>query len=246
MSAGVIRGRLSRLRASSDAGVTLMELVVAMVLSVLVGALTAGIFIKVNESSANSIDRSVNTAGARNAIQDWTAYLRVADGKTPGVKTNRIEWLTSTDMLFYADLFNRSVTNLAVTGTPTMVWLRLDSTGTLLEEQFAGTAVAGTAPQVCRRLVGNVSIPSTRLFTGYDSGGESMTGQALGTAPSPVAGCVALPVTVPSQSNHPDLTAQANLQNVASVAIDFIVRDTKGKHPIEFSSQAVLPALGGV
>ena len=60
------------------------------------------------------------------------------------------------------------------------------------------------------------------------------------------AGCRTLPVTVPSQSAHPDLNAQANLQNVTSVLIDFVVRDTHGDHPLEFTSQAVLPALGGV
>jgi hypothetical protein len=73
-----------------------------------------------------------------------------------------------------------------------------------------------------------------------------MTGLNLGTAPAASSGCKALPVTVPSQTSRPDANAQANLQKVVSVQIDFVVRDTKGLHPIEFTSQAVLPALGGV
>jgi Tfp pilus assembly protein PilW len=247
MPTRLIRRRLAALRTGRDAGITLMELVVAMTLNVIIGALTVGIFIKVNDSSDTSIDRAVSTASARNAIQDWTAYLRVADGKTAGVKTNRIEWLTQKDMLFYADLYNRTVTNLAVTGAPTMIWLRLDTAGALIEEQFASTATAGTAPRVCRTLAPAVSTPAAALFTGYDSTGAAMTSPLnLGTAPSAGAGCVALPVTVPSLSAHPDQNALANLQNVTSVVIDFVVRDTKGEHPIEFTSQAVLPALGGV
>jgi hypothetical protein len=171
----------------------------------------------------------------------------VADGKTAGVKTNRIEWLTPKDMLFYADLYNRSVTNLAVTGAPTMIWLRLDSSGALLEEQFVSTATAGTAPKVCRTLATGVSTPAAALFTAFDSSGAAMASPLnLGSAPSAGTGCVPLPVTVPSQSTHPNLNALANLQNVTSVVIDFVVRDTDGEHPIEFTSQAVLPALGGV
>jgi hypothetical protein len=246
MPARLIRRRLQAVRSSGDAGITLMELVVAMALNVLIGALTVGIFLQVNDSSDTSIDRSVGTASARNAIQSWTAYLRVADGKTAGVKTNRIEWLTDDDMLFYADLYNRSVSNLDATGAPTMMWLRLDSAGALVEEQFPSTAAAGTAPTVCRTLATGVSTPGYALFTGYDSDGADMTGLALGAAPPASAGCVPLPVTVPSQTAHPDLTAQTNLQNVTSVVIDFVVRDTHGEHPIEFNSQAVLPALGGV
>jgi hypothetical protein len=30
------------------------------------------------------------------------------------------------------------------------------------------------------------------------------------------------------------------------VTIDFVVRDTRNQRPLEFTSQAVLPALGGV
>jgi Tfp pilus assembly protein PilW len=247
MSAGVIGRRMRTVRSDGDAGITLMELLVAMVLNVIVGSLAVAIFINVNDSTDNSVDRSVNAAGARNAARDWTAYLRIADGRTAGVKANRIEWLTDNDMLFYADLYNRTVTNLTVTGAPTMVWLRRDSTGTLIEEQFASTATAGTRPTVCRRLVDGVTAgtASAPIFSAIDKTGAFMTGLDLGTAPTASAGCVALPVAVPSQ-NHPDAEAQANLQNVEIVQLDFVLTDSKGKHPIEFTSQAVLPALGGL
>jgi hypothetical protein len=252
MPAGVIRRRLAALRAGGDAGITLMELIVAMVLNTIIGAMTAGIFISINNASNTNVDRTVGTASARNTIQDWTAYLRVADGKTAGVKTNRFEWLANNDMLFYADLYNRTVDNLAVTGAPTMIWLRLDSAGKLIEEQFPSTATAGTNPTVCRRLATAVSTPTAPLFTALENSGAVMNALPptasldLGAAPTPSAGCQPLPVTVPSQSSRPDLAALTNLQKVVSVQIDFVISDTTGTHPLEFSSRAVLPALGGV
>jgi len=246
MSARVIRRRVRAVVDRGDAGITLMELVVSMVLTAIVSAMTVGILLSVNSSTNDSTDRTVNTGDARSTIQDWTAYLRVADGKTAGVKTNRFEWVTSNDMLFYADLYNRTVTNLTATGAPTMIWLRLDSHGVLIEEQFPSTATAGTAPRLCRRMVTGVSTPYGPLFTPYDDSRGSMSGDVLGTAPAASAGCQQLPVTVPSQTNKPDPAALANQQDIASVQVDFVVRDTSGKHPLEFTSLAVLPLLGGV
>lgn len=249
MSARMILSRMRRrLQIRRDAGVTLAELVVTMGLSTLIGAMTLSLFLSISSSATATTDRTVNSAAARTAIQAWTAYLRVADGPTAGVRASRIEWLTKSDMLFYADLYNRGInssSDVATTGAPTMIWLRRDAAGSLIEEQFASTAASGTSPKVCRVLLTKTDT-STTLFTAQDSSGSSMMSQALGTAPTASTGCQKLPVTVPSQQSHPDLTAQSNLQTVFSVTIDFIVRDSKGKRPLEFISQAVLPAMGGV
>jgi hypothetical protein len=248
MSPRVTMARLRRLIRRDD-GVTLAELIVTMGLSTLIGAMTLGVFLGINSSTASTTDRAINTAAARSTIQAWTADLRVTDGTTPGVRTNRIEWLDVKDMLFYADLRNRSMDNVATTSAATMIWLRLDSTGTLVEERFASNAAAGANPTICRLLEHNVT--ATALFTGVNSSGPvpSDPPGTLGTAPAASAGCRPLPVTVPSRVSHPSATqqaAQANLQNLLSVQIDFVVRDTKNAHPIEFTSQAVLPSLGGV
>jgi type II secretory pathway component PulJ len=237
-----------RLRASRDAGLTMAELVVTMGLSTLIGAMTLSLFLSIQSSATATTDRTVNSAAARTTLQSWTAYLRVADGPTAGVRTSRIEWLTSKDLLFYADLYNRgmnSSSDVATTSAPTMIWLRRDAAGSLVEEQFASTAAAGTSPKVCRVLLTKTDT-TTSLFTAQDSSGASMMSQNLGAAPTASTGCQKLPITVPSQASHPDLTAQSNLQTVFSVTIDFVVRDTRGKRPLEFISQAVLPAMGGV
>jgi len=228
-----------------DAGVTLIELVTSMVLMASLGLITARFFLTVDSSSTAYTDRAVNATSAGTVTLAWTNYLRVADGTNAGSTSNRIEWLTATDMLFYADINNRSVTGSGVntTNPPTMMWLRLDSKGVLIEEQFPSTAASGASPTACRRLLSKVT--ASQLFTASDSGGIPMSSMDLGSAPTPSAGCQHLPVTVPSRQSKPDATAVANLPNVASVAIDFIVADTKNQHSIEFSSVATLPLLGG-
>ncbi len=239
-------------RSSGDAGVTLMEVLVGMTLASILGAMTLMLFTTINTSSANTTDRSIDTAYARAAIQSWAAYLRVADGSTPGVPDNRLEWITPTDMLLYTDLKNRSMASAGTITASTMVWLRLDSKRNLVEEQFPSNAAKGTAPTVCRILVRNVVTaqslsPATGapLFLPFDAQGNNMGSQDLGTAPTPSAGCVALPVTVPSQAKGQGSAAMSNLQNVYVINIDFVVRDTKNLHPIEFTSSAVLPNRGG-
>jgi Tfp pilus assembly protein PilW len=248
-----LSSRMRTVAPHGDDGLTVMELVIAMALSTVIGAMTLSLFLNINSTAANSTDRAINTASARNVVQAWAGYLRVADGTVAGSRTNRIEWLTSNDMLFYADLNNRSLTNVASTTAPTMVWLRLDSGGQLVEEQFASTATSGTSPRTCRVLLSRVADATDMngatvpLFAAADYRNAPMTGQNLGTAPTGVAsGCQKLPVTVPSQTRSPDPVAQANLQNVYSVTLDFTVRDSKGLHPLEFTSQAVLPSLGAV
>jgi hypothetical protein len=256
MSARLILRRLRAIRSRGDAGVTLSELIVSMGLFSLIGALTLGIFLSINTSSAATVDRTINSSSARNAIQSWSAYLRVADGTTPGVKLNRIEWLAPNDMLFYADLYNRSIDTPGATAAATMIWLRLDGAGSLVEEQFASTAASGATPKICRTLARNVTTPATlkpgdrsaqTLFTAYDQHGSTITNDSgqLGTAPAKTTGCQRLPVTVPSQLRSPDLTVQGALQNVNSVALDFVISDSAKKHFLEFSSRVVLPTLGG-
>jgi len=244
-----LRHRAQAARASGDAGVTLTELIVAMTLSTILGAMTLMVFLNVDKATSATTDRTINTSSARNAIQAWTSYLRVSDGPTAGSAVNRFEWITAGDIMFHANLYNRATSGagLGSTTPSTMVWLRLDSAGALVEEQFPNTAAQGTNPSICRILVAKATAGgiATRLFTASDSLGYPLTGQNLGAATVVAAGCKPLPVTVPSLTNHPDPVAVANLQTVGSIAIDFTVSDSKGAHPLEFNSVATLPVLGG-
>jgi hypothetical protein len=216
-----------------------------MTLMSIFGLLTARLFVIVESSASGSTDRSINSASAGAITQAWAEYLRVADGTTPGSSSNRFEWIGANSMVFYADLFNRATSGngLGSTTGATMVWLRLDSNGVLIEEQFPSTAAQGTAPTNCRRLL--AAVTTTRLFTAYDGLGNDLSAQDLGTPPTVGPGCQVLPVTVPSQTKKPDPVAAANLPNVSSIAIDFLVPDSRNKHTIEFKSVVTLPTLGG-
>jgi len=230
-----VRARLRILRATADAGVTLMELVVAMALSTLIGAMTLTLFLQVNDTTQTSNDRAINTAQARQVMQSWTSYLHVADGPSYGNPSHRFEWITDSDLLFYADLGNRAASTDAVSA-PTVVWLRLTN-GRLIEEQFTyGT----TSPKVCRILADSVT--AAPLFTAYDTTYAAMTGQDLG---SPMAtggtGCTDLPSSV----SQTDFTAVSALEDVARVQISFTITDTRKKRSAQFSSSADVPELAG-
>ena len=241
-----LRARARRIWRRDD-GVTLIELVVAMTLSTALGAMTLFLFVSVSNSSDATNDRTINTASARNTLEAWTSYLQVSDGTSAGNGTNRFEWLTDQDMLFYADLNNRSAGNASTTTAATMMWLRLDSAGNLVEEQFPASAVVGSTAGTCRVIAVSASAGITAtptLFTAKTSSGNSFSEGQLGSAPSSGTGCQPLPETPPSATGSLGSTVQANLQTVRTVEIAFTIVDTKGEHPLEFDSVVTLPVLG--
>jgi prepilin-type N-terminal cleavage/methylation domain-containing protein len=234
---------LRRLRAHPDAGVTLVEMIVAMALTTVLGAITMTLSVQTNSAAQTTTDRTVASGLARSALQAWTSYLRVADGPTVGSAPYRVEWLTSKDMAFHADLFNRDGTADTV-ASPSLLWLRLDTAGNLVEEQFSSPPSGyPAAPTTCRVLASRVS--ASALFTAYDPNGTTLTGRNLGLAPTVAAGCQKLPAQIPSQKAKPDQIAETNLEDVASVMVDFTVRDSTGAHPLEFSAVTTLPVLAG-
>jgi Tfp pilus assembly protein PilV len=251
LTAAARRARDLRLR--GEAGVSLIELLMAMVLTTILGAITLTLFVQVDKATTTNTDRAVNTGQARTVLESWSSYLQVSDGPTAGNAVNRFEWFTSTDVAFYANLYNRSQTAVSTTGAPTLIWLRLDSTGRLVEEQFSPIPTSYPAAwSRCRIVVTRASVPDSglyagQIFTPQDSRGTliSTANSRLGAAPPPTSGCQKLPSKLPSQNSRPDQTIIANLLAVSSVAIDFIVTDTKQIHPLEFNVVTTLPVLAG-
>lgn len=235
--------RHARAAASQDDGITLTELIVAMTLSVILGAVTMTMFVNVSNSSASTTDRTIGANQARSVLQAWSIYLHVADGPTAaGSSSHRFEWITPTSMLFYADLGNRQggAGGTGPATPPTMIWLRLDTAQQLVEEQFTSSSATypgtyGTAYSTCRILADHVT---STTFTGYASTGSGSWGSSL--APTG-AGCLALTGSV----SQTDPTANSALPNVTSVGIDFTVIDLARTHTQEYSSVITLPALGG-
>jgi len=237
---------LHRRRAAvGEAGISLVEVLVAMTLSMILGAITMTLAVKVSSSSSDSTDRTISSEQSRNVMQAWSGYLQVADDPTStGTGVSRFEWFTASSILFYSDLNNRSG-SLATTGAPTMVWLRLDSASQLVEEKFvASPSSYPAAPSSCRIL--NFKVTATKLFTPINAGGFEITNQSLGTSPTVGSGCQSLPSAPPSKTNKPDASVIANLQNVAAVSISFTTRDTRNSHPLSFTTTLLLPPVAGV
>jgi hypothetical protein len=239
-----LRRRVQRVRAAGDTGISLMELIMAIVLSVVLGAITSVLFVAVDKSTAASTDRAIDSGKARNVLQSWTSYLQVADGPTAGSAVNRFEWFSPSSIMFYAGLFNRSQGSLTTTSAPTLIWLRLSSAGQLVEEQFTPIPASFPAsPTTCRILSSGVS--GTKVFTPFNHAGNDISAVNLGTSQSVGAGCVSIPSSLPSRAQHPDQTAAGNLQSIYTVGINFTITDSRGKHPIQFSAVAALPVLAG-
>jgi hypothetical protein len=229
LSRVVRRGRVAT--TSKDAGVTLTELIVAMTLSVILGAVTLMLFITVNNSASATTDRTIGATQARSTLQAWTSYLRVSDGTTAGSPSHRFEWITASDMLFHADLGNRSGTTAA--STPRLVWLRLDARSKqLIEEQFTSYSSFPASYSSCRFLS---NYTSSLTFTGYTSAATSDFGTNVGGSGS---GCIPL-AGIGTAGGNTTLTA------ITSVRIDFTVTAADGTRPQEYASLATVPALVG-
>ena len=178
----VLRRRLESVGEDPAAGFTLIEVVVAMVLSTIVGAMTTALFVSAAASSQDSSDRSTDSANARNVLQSWTSYLQVADGPVAGVAAHRFEWITANDMFFYSDLNNRATGTTDPRGNPRAIWLRLTSSGQLVEEQFTvSNGLLQAAPTTCRILASRVT--ASPLFTAADYSGASLAGQVSRLSP---------------------------------------------------------------
>lgn len=223
---------------------SLVELMVAMALSTILGALTLTLFVQVSNATNNTTDRTITSTQARNALQSWSSYLQLVDDPAAsGLAVNRFEWFTASSVMFYADLNNRSGA-VGTTSAPTMLWLRLDSAGQLVEERFPATpAHYPASPTTCRVLAFKVS--ATELFTPYNVAGTDLTGQSLGTAPTVGSGCQTLTSAPPSQTSNPNQLVVANLQNIASVALAFTTTDATKQHTFSFATALTLPKVAG-
>ena len=220
--------------ADNDAGATLTELIVAMTLSVILGAVTLTMFVTVNGSAASSTDRTIGSSQARDALQSWSGYLAVSDGPVSGSTSHRFEWISAHDMLFYADLNNRA--GSAARSAPSIIWLRLDGNQQLVEEQFASYSTFPASYSSCRILATGVT---STTFTPYTTATVSGSfGIPTFTAGN---GCQPLPVSV----TQTDGIAVSNLQQVNSIQIDLSVQSGSDLRVLAYSTLASVPPLSG-
>jgi prepilin-type N-terminal cleavage/methylation domain-containing protein len=168
----------SRLAADREAGFTLMEMVVAMVIATILGAAATTWFIGVSDASTHTVDSDLGTASARNVLQVWAALLRVAGSPTdPGTGTGRITNLSATSITFHAYQASGSCTGACSDfATETVTFAMSGSTcGTsspsncTLTDTVATSSTSTTSIDV----TGGVSAGSC-LFTAYDDTGANL------------------------------------------------------------------------
>lgn len=125
--------RRRALRPSDDAGITLIEMVVAMTISVIVGAMAVAFFVSTWGNAHNATDRSVQASQARMVLQDWSQLIRLADSPVQaGTSNQRFVQVGPNSMTFYANISNRVGTN-TITAPEKVV---LSASGNELTEQF--------------------------------------------------------------------------------------------------------------
>ena len=252
-----------RLRA--DDGITLVELLVSMTVTTILGALTIIFFISAEHSGYKSVLTNQATADARNTLDSWTSLLRVAGWLDPTAKTDRFEEITPTKIVFYANLDNRNTADQTV-GAPTKVALMLRTTdaatgeGQLIQVIFKPD---NTTPDSVRQVAFEVTPtggPGHAIFQPYTaaggaidvttpgclSGGTPQPGLCLQTLPAnagmvdPQIGPGSLAVSSGPLRGYPDaaVDVDSTLAGIGGITIDFTATDPMQSDPLEFTSSA--------
>jgi hypothetical protein len=161
-----------------DEGVSLIELVMAMGLMTVMGAMTLTFFISLSSASTKTVNGNVGTSSARGVLEAWTRLLSLADSpSTAGGGTGRFVQLTPTSAIFYANVNNNRATNSGVRTAPTKISLALEN-GQLVERDYA--PLSSTAPSAYPGL------PTSTQYLARDvtTSGWLFTPYVLGTPPT--------------------------------------------------------------
>jgi len=78
-------------------------MLVAMALSVILGAVTMTLVVQISSSANNSTDRAVHSAQARNASRPGAVTYRSPTTRQRRNRASRFEWFTASSLLFYSD-----------------------------------------------------------------------------------------------------------------------------------------------
>ncbi len=141
-----LRARAADVR-GDDAGTSLAEIVVAMGITTVVGAIALSFFVWTGRATSNAAENSFTTGGARLAVSAMSSTLRLADSPTsqPGATDFRIIGpLSHSTVAFFAnDDANRA--GSAARTLPTRVVYTVTN-GTVTEARYAPLAGAVAQP----------------------------------------------------------------------------------------------------
>jgi len=260
------RSRALRSRLAADErGVTLAELMVSMVLTTILGTMAVLFFVGASHAGYKTVLTNQNSGDARLTLDSWTSMLRVAGWLDPSLQTDRFEEITSTKIVFYANLNNRST---AVSGsftapaatTKVALMLRVSTPGTgvgqLIEVVFKAD---NTTVQSVRQLGFNAKASAGQpIFRPYSRSGSPLDLTQLGclSGTTPAAGlCLqsaqpgsgmldpsidagSLAVTSGGYRGNPALNVDRALNQIGSIAIAFTALDPSNTSSMDFASLA--------
>ena len=259
-----IRSRAARLGAD-DRGVTLAELMVTMILTTILGTMAVLFFVGASHAGYKSVLTNQNSGDARLTLDSWTSMLRVAGWLDPNLKADRFEEITSTKIVFYANLNNRSTAvsgsfsaPLATTKVALLLRVSTPSTGVgqLIEIVFQPD---NTTVKSVRQLGFNAKATSGQpVFQPYSRSGSPLDlaqlGCLSGTTPTaglclqsgqagagmldPSIGSGSLAVTSGPYRGNPALNVDKALNQIGSIAIAFTALDPSNTSSMDFKSLA--------
>ncbi len=204
-----------------DSGMSLTELLVTMMLTMVLLAVTGTVFVSTMKTVSTSRAKLTQAQDARVSLDALTLRLRVA--VPPAVGSAAFVTAAPSQVTFYASLQNGSTADPA----PTLVDFRIDTTRRCLLQTLtlaSGTAGSYTWPAASARssCVAYGTIASlSRLFTYFPDGTSTV---ALGTAGT---------------------VAAADLASIGSVAIDLTIRAGTAARPTSVASRVTLPNTSG-
>lgn len=228
---------ISRLRAhlprvTDDRGLTLVELLVAMSLSLLVLTIAGSFLVSSQKAVATATSTSANTRAATAAMNEMGRMLRAAtDNPVPTGDDSQFafQYASPTSLRFFAYV------NLDSTlSQPVEVQLTLDpATRRITETTWKGTAIAGNSsyfafplaagatlsatPTSKRTLVSSVTNTVAFSFRDATGGVLDVAGSPIGATQLPNIRAVVVSTTVGSGANDPNavtLTTTVSLPNI--------------------------------
>jgi len=220
-------------RLQDDAGMSMIELITAMAVSSILGAMTIFVFVSLNSASSSSVDRSLSATQARVVLSSWSSLLQVAESPLRDVdEFPAFEKITADAVTFYASVDNRS-TSSTTFGLPTRISL-FTQDGDVIEERFQPTATGWPATPTVRRVLAESAqlhfaavdasgVPVGQLGAGYDS-----YCRTTGSGSSLYAGLCSVAACAGSSACAGVIGADALLARVATVRISITVTDGRG------------------
>lgn len=257
--------RQRRIRFSDDRGITLAELMVSMTLTTILGTMAVLFFVGATREGYRTVLTNQNSGDARVTLDSWTSMLRVAGWLDPNTEADRFEEITSTKIVFYANLNNRVASTSAPYSAPsptTKVALMLrvsdasTGVGQLIEVIFNAD---NTTVQSVRELGFSAKATgSSPIFQPYSRGGSPLdlsqhgcisgagvsTGLCLQSGQSgagmldPTVGATGLSVSSGSLRGNSALNVDKVLNQVGSIGIAFTVLDSSNTSSMDYSSLA--------